>query len=78
MIGTFVFIYSDIIHGLTHYSSKFITTRFYAYVRHPMYVSRDLGIFLGIFCFINNWFLFLRLFVYYLAIRIFIKKKEKH
>ncbi len=78
MIGTIVFIYSERILILTHHSSKFVTTRFYACVRHPMDASRGLGIFLSIFCLINSSLLFLNLFVYYLVIRFFIKKEEKH
>lgn len=78
IIGIFIFINSERILSLAHGSPELVTIKFYAYVRHPMYASWGLGVLPGIFCFFNSWFLFLLLFIYYLSVRIFIRKEEKH
>lgn len=77
-IGIFVFIYSERILSSLHSSSELITTKTYAYVRHPMYASWGLGTLPGIFCLFNSWFLFFILVIYYLLVRIFLGKEEKY
>jgi len=76
--GVAMFIYSERILNFAYKSSELITTKTYAYVRHPMYASWGLGILPGIFCLFNSWILFFILFIYYLSVRIFIRKEEKH
>lgn len=75
--GIFVFIYSERILSSNYKSSELITTKIYAYVRHPMYASWGLGTLPGIFCLFSNWILFLILFIYYLLVRIFLRKEER-
>ncbi|MHA1986525.1 MAG: methyltransferase family protein, partial [Promethearchaeota archaeon] len=53
-----------------------ITTRIYAYVRHPMYASWGLVTLPGVFCLFNSWILFIILFFYYLFVRIFLREEE--
>ncbi|MDX1798892.1 MAG: isoprenylcysteine carboxylmethyltransferase family protein [Candidatus Lokiarchaeia archaeon] len=77
-IGMIVFIYSERILSVAHDSSNLVITKFYAYVRHPMYASWGLGVLPGIFFLINSWLFFLTLIVYYISVRIFIKKEEKY
>ena len=40
IVGLYVFIFSERILSSAHGSSELITTKTYAYVRHPMYASR--------------------------------------
>ncbi|MHA1931014.1 MAG: methyltransferase family protein [Promethearchaeota archaeon] len=77
VIGVFIFIYSEKLIKSAHGASEFITTKVYAYVRHPMYMSWGLGTLPGILCFFNSWFLFLILPIYYLIVRIYVIKEEK-
>lgn len=77
IFGIFTFIYSERIMKPAYDASEFITTKVYAYVRHPMYASWGLGTLPGILCFFNSWFLFLILPIYYLIVRIYIIKEEK-
>ncbi|MFX1419144.1 MAG: methyltransferase family protein [Promethearchaeota archaeon] len=76
-IGVFIFIYSERILSSAHGSSELITTKIYAYVRHPMYASWGLATLPGIFCLFSSWILFLILFFYYLFVRIFLRKEER-
>lgn len=78
IFGVFVFIYSERILSSAYNSSELLTVKTYAYVRHPMYASWGLGILPGIFCLFNSWILFLIIFMYYLSVRIFIRKEERH
>ena len=77
-LGILVFIYSERILSSAHKSSELIITKTYAYVRHPMYASWGLGTLPGIFCLFNSWILFFILIIYYLSVRVFIRKEEKH
>ncbi|MHA2008442.1 MAG: methyltransferase family protein [Promethearchaeota archaeon] len=77
IFGVLIFIFSERIIRPAYDASKFITTKVYAYVRHPMYASWGLGTLPGILCFFNSWFLFLILPIYYFIVRIFIVKEEK-
>jgi protein-S-isoprenylcysteine O-methyltransferase Ste14 len=77
-IGILVFIYSERILSTAHTSSELITTKTYAYVRHPMYASWGLGTLPGVFCLFTSWFLFLILVVYYFFVRIFLGKEERY
>lgn len=77
IFGVLLFIYSERIIKPAHDASEFITTKVYAYIRHPMYASWGLGTIPGILCFFNSWFLFLILPIYYLIVRIYIIKEEK-
>jgi len=77
-IGVYVFIYSERILSKTYGSSELITTKTYAYVRHPMYASWGLAILPGIFYLINSWILFFILVIYYILVRIFLKKEERY
>lgn len=77
-VGVFIFIYSERIIRSAYKASELITTKTYAYVRHPMYAIWGLGILPGILCFFNSWFLFLILPIYYSIVGIFIRKEEKH
>ncbi|MFX1377935.1 MAG: methyltransferase family protein [Promethearchaeota archaeon] len=76
--GIFVFIYSERILSAAHSSSELNTTKTYAYVRHPMYASWGLLTLPGIFCLFNSWILFFLLVIYYILVRIFIRKEEKY
>ncbi|MFW9826674.1 MAG: methyltransferase family protein [Candidatus Thorarchaeota archaeon] len=76
-IGILVFVYSERILSSAHNSSILVTTKTYAYLRHPMYASWGLLILPGIFCIVNSWILFFILFFYYLSFRIFLKKEER-
>jgi protein-S-isoprenylcysteine O-methyltransferase Ste14 len=77
-IGIIIFIYSERILSSAHSSSELITTKTYAYVRHPMYTSWGLLTLPGIFCLFNSWLLFFLLAIYYILVRIFIRKEEKY
>ena len=77
-MGLIVFIYSERMLSVAHDSSDLIITKFYAYVRHPMYASWGLGVLPGIFFLINSWLFFLTLIIYYISVRIFIRKEEKY
>ncbi|MFX0023691.1 MAG: methyltransferase family protein [Candidatus Hermodarchaeota archaeon] len=77
-IGMIVFILSERMLSVAHNSSELVITKFYAYVRHPMYASWGLGVLPGIFFMINSWLFFLTLPIYYLSVRIFIRKEEKY
>jgi len=77
IFGVITFVYSERIIK-SAYPTKFITTKIYAYVRHPMYASWGLGTLPGILCFFNSWFLFLSLPIYYLIVRICVIKEEKY
>jgi len=77
-LGIFVFVYSERILSSAHGSSELITTKTYAYVRHPMYASWGLGTLPGIFCLFNSWILFFILIIYYLFVRIFLGKEEEN
>ncbi len=77
IVGIFIFIYSERIIKPAYDASEFITIKVYAYVRHPMYMSWGLGTLPGIFCFLNSWFFFLILPIYYLIVRIYIIKEDK-
>jgi protein-S-isoprenylcysteine O-methyltransferase Ste14 len=77
IFGLFLFIYSERIMKDAYNSSKFINTKVYGYIRHPMYASWGLGILPGILCFFDSWLLFLTLPIYYLIVRIHIVKEEK-
>ena len=76
ILGLFIFLKSEKIISSAFKSSKLEISKTYAYVRHPMYASWGLGTFPGILCFFNSWFLFLLLPMYYLIVRIYIKKEE--
>ncbi|MFX0139633.1 MAG: methyltransferase family protein, partial [Candidatus Hodarchaeota archaeon] len=76
--GVVIFIYSERILSSAHKSSILMTTKTYAYVRHPMYASWGLGTLPGIFFLFNSWILFFILIIYYLSVRIFVRKEEKH
>lgn len=76
--GIYMFIYSERILSSAHKSSVLMTTKAYAYVRHPMYASWGLGTLPGVFCLFNSWILFFILIIYYFSVRIFIRKEEKH
>ncbi len=78
IIGIIVFIHSERMLSVAHKSSELVTTKFYAYVRHPMYASWGLGVLPGIFFLINSWLFFLTLIIYYISVRIFIRKEEKY
>jgi protein-S-isoprenylcysteine O-methyltransferase Ste14 len=43
-----------------------------------MYASWGLGTLPGIFCLFNSWILFLILFIYYLFVRVFLRKEERY
>ncbi|MFW9821176.1 MAG: hypothetical protein ACFFE5_16350, partial [Candidatus Thorarchaeota archaeon] len=60
-IGMIVFIYSERMLSVAHNSSDLVVTKFYAYVRHPMYASWGLGVLPGIFFMINSWVFFFTL-----------------
>ena len=77
-IGIFIFIYSEKILKPAYKASELITSKMYAYVRHPMYAIWGLAILPGILCFFNSWLLFLILPFYYIIVRIFIRKEEKY
>ncbi len=77
-IGIFVFIYSERILSSAHSLAELITIKTYAYVRHPMYASWGLGTLPGIFCLVNSWILFIILVIYYLLVRIFLRKEERY
>ena len=77
-IGIFVFIYSERILSSAHSSSELITTKTFAYVRHPMYASWGLATLPGIFFLFNSWILFLILVVYYILVRVFLGKEESN
>jgi protein-S-isoprenylcysteine O-methyltransferase Ste14 len=78
IFGVFIFIYSEKIIKHAYYASELITTKSYAYVRHPMYAIWGLAILPGILSLFNSWFLFLILPIYYILVRIFIRKEEKY
>jgi protein-S-isoprenylcysteine O-methyltransferase Ste14 len=59
-------------------ASELITTKIYAYLRHPMYAIWGLAILPGTLCFFNSWLLFLTLPIYYIIVRIFIISEEKY
>ncbi|MFW9867817.1 MAG: methyltransferase family protein [Candidatus Thorarchaeota archaeon] len=75
--GIFIFIYSEKTIRSAYNESELITTNTYAYVRHPMYAIWGLVILPGILCFFNSWLLFFILPIYYIIVRIFIRKEEK-
>ncbi|MFX1490351.1 MAG: methyltransferase family protein [Promethearchaeota archaeon] len=75
--GIFIFIYSEKTMRSAYNESELITTKIYAYVRHPMYAVWGLLILPGILCFFNSWLLFFILPIYYIIVRIFIRKEEK-
>jgi protein-S-isoprenylcysteine O-methyltransferase Ste14 len=77
VIGLYVFIYSERLLSQANRSSELVTTKFYAYVRHPMYASWGIGVLPGIFFLINSWLFFLTLIIYYISVRVFIRKEEK-
>ncbi len=77
-IGIYVFIYSERILSEAYGSSELIIIKTYAYVRHPMYASWGLAILPGIFCLINSWVLFFILVIYYILVRIFLRKEESY
>lgn len=78
ILGVIVFIYSERIIKPAYNASEFITIKIYAYVRHPMYMSWGLGTLPGLFFFLNSWFLFLLLPIYYIIVRILVRKEEKY
>ncbi|MHA2280393.1 MAG: methyltransferase family protein [Promethearchaeota archaeon] len=78
IFGVFIFIYSERIIKPAYEASEFITIKVYAYVRHPMYMSWGVCTIPGILCFFNSWFLFLLLPIYYIIVRIYIRKEEKY
>ncbi|MFW9941314.1 MAG: methyltransferase family protein [Candidatus Thorarchaeota archaeon] len=78
ILGTLMFIYSERNIKSAYRTSELITTKIYAYVRHPMYAIWGLAILPGILCLFNSWFLFLVLPIYYIIVRLFIKKEEKY
>jgi protein-S-isoprenylcysteine O-methyltransferase Ste14 len=78
IIGVFSFIYSEKLIKSAHNASELLTTKIYAYVRHPMYAIWGLAILPGVFCYLNSWFLFLLLPIYYLIVRLFIRKEETY
>jgi protein-S-isoprenylcysteine O-methyltransferase Ste14 len=43
-----------------------------------MYTSWGLGVLPGIFFLVNSWLFFLTLFIYYISVRIFIRKEEMY
>ncbi|MFX0166065.1 MAG: methyltransferase family protein [Promethearchaeota archaeon] len=76
IFGVLIFIYSERIIKSAYATSELVTTKIYAYVRHPMYAVWGLAMLPGIICFFNSWFLFILLPIYYLIVRIFIRKEE--
>ncbi|MFX1568911.1 MAG: methyltransferase family protein [Promethearchaeota archaeon] len=78
LIGIYVFIYSERILSSAHSSSELITTKTFAYVRHPMYASWGLATLPGIFFLFNTWILFIILVVYYILVRVFLGKEERN
>lgn len=78
ILGVFIFIRSEKILKPAYNASELITSKTYAHVRHPMYAIWGLAILPGIFCFFDNWLIFLLLPIYYIIVRIFIRKEEKY
>ncbi|MFW9900612.1 MAG: methyltransferase family protein [Candidatus Thorarchaeota archaeon] len=78
LVGIYVFIYTERILSASYGSSELITTKTYAYVRHPMYASWGLATLPGIFFLFNSWILFIILVVYYILVRIYLGKEERN
>ena len=78
IFGILIFIYSERYIKSAYRTSELITTKIYAYVRHPMYAIWGLAILPGVLCLFNSWFLFLVLPIYYLIVRLFIIKEEQY
>jgi protein-S-isoprenylcysteine O-methyltransferase Ste14 len=78
ILGLYVFIYSERILTYAHGSTELITSKTFAFVRHPMYASWGLGTLPGIFFLFNSWILFFLLIIYYVLVRVFLRGEEKY
>ena len=77
IFGIFIFIYSEKNIKSAYRTTELITTKVYAYIRHPMYAIWGLAILPGILCFFNSWLLFFVLPIYYVIVKFFIRKEEE-
>ena len=78
IIGIISFVYSEMILRKAFNASQLLTTKIFAFIRHPLYASMGLGILPGILFILNSWLLFLILPIYYLLVRIFIREEESY
>ncbi|MFX1325302.1 MAG: methyltransferase family protein, partial [Promethearchaeota archaeon] len=78
ILGVLIFIYSETLIRSAHTNSLLVTSKIYAYVRHPMYAIWGLIMLPGLLCLFNSWFLFLLLPIYYVIVRYSIRKEETY
>ncbi|MFW9825922.1 MAG: methyltransferase family protein [Candidatus Thorarchaeota archaeon] len=78
IIGVLIFIYSEKLIKSAHTNSELVTSKIYAYIRHPMYAIWGLIMLPGLLCLFNSWFLFLLLPIYYTIVRYCIRKEETY